>query len=42
MDLLKQMLDAINVTYNEKTFESGNGFADLQTEPFVSELIMIS
>ena len=36
MDHLKEMLDTINVTYIEKTFESENGIAELQPEPFVS------
>ena len=37
MDLLKQMLDTINVTYDERIFESEVGIADLQPEPFVSD-----
>ena len=39
MDRLKQMLDTINVTYNERIFESDNGIAGLGQEPFVSKLI---
>lgn len=37
MDLLKQMLDTINVTYDERIFESEVGIANLQPEPFVSD-----
>ena len=37
MDLLKQMLDTINVTCDERIFESEVGIADLQPEPFVSD-----
>ena len=39
MDRLKQMLDTINITYNDKIFESEDGIAGLEPEPFVSELI---
>ena len=37
MDLVKQMLDAINVTYDERVFESEDGIAGLGSEPFVSD-----
>ena len=37
MDRLKQMLDTINVTYDERMFESEDGIAGLGPEPFVSE-----
>lgn len=39
MDRLKQMLDTINVTYNETNFETKDGIAGLGPEPFVSGLI---
>jgi len=37
MDLLKQMLDTINVTYHERMFETKDGIAGLGSEPFVSD-----
>ena len=39
VDRLKQMLDTINVTYNERIFESEDGIAGLGPEAFVSELV---
>ena len=39
MDRLKQLLDTINVTYNETNFETKDGIAGLGPEPFVSGLI---
>ena len=37
MSHLKQMLDAINVTYHERMFESEDGIAGFGSEPFVSD-----
>ena len=37
MDRLKRMLDTINVTYTEKTFESEEDIAGLGPKPFVSD-----
>lgn len=37
MDRLKRMLDTINVTYVERTFESESNITGLET--FVSEVI---
>ena len=37
MGLVKQMLDTINVTYDERIFESEDGITGLQPEPFVSD-----
>ena len=37
MDHLKRMLDTINVTYTEKTFESEEDIAGLGPQPFVSD-----
>lgn len=39
MDSLKQLLNTINVTYNETNFETKDGIAGLGPEPFVSGLI---
>ena len=39
MDRLKQMLDTINVTYDEKKIESEDDIAGLGPEAFVSELV---
>ena len=39
MELVKQMLDTINVTYDERIFESEDGIAGLEPEPFVSDYI---
>ena len=36
VDHLKQMLETINVTYIERTFETATGAAGLGTELFVS------
>ena len=37
MSHLKQMLDTINVTYEERIFESEDGIAGLGPDPFVSD-----
>ena len=42
MSHLKQMLDTINVTYEEKIFESEDGIAGLGPDPFVSDLRTLS
>ena len=42
MSHLKQMLDTIDVTYNERMFESEDGIAGLGSEPFVSDYITLS